>query len=297
MDRWLDNTRIFHWERCPRYFHWRHECGLVGLEEPHSAALNYGSAVHAGFEAAFKAMAAGLPLELAERHGWEAIETYFDEVGDPVGDWRTREVAVAAWSEWLRCTRDAISEWPEIVLVEHRVAVKVPDTDWVFLARVDLVVANATHLMIVDHKTTSRPIGPAVLTMTESPQLRTYAWAIEEALRDGRTINAAYNICASSRRRNRIGWGQLVVDHAFSPIGVTPALLAMHLQRIHHTIEAIESPQRPLRLSACSGSYGTRCEFWALCSNIGWREPTSADIEWALTVGFREEPWHPFERR
>jgi len=300
---WLDNTRIIALERCPRSYYWRHEKNLT-KSSAISAALLYGSCVHKAFEEGLKHIKAGGTQERAYAIALDAFKSRWEEedinnLELMEDDWRGYGSFNEAFMSWWPSTLEAISFWPNLEIVEARLAVPVPNTkDWEYRCRVDLCLSNGGSYMIVDHKTTSRSISLATNIYVNSPQITTYAWAWSRYKQKDVVIGAAYNFLHSAKRRTKTGWGKLSVDHGFVPVAVTPKILWMMEKRITQAVEEIRSRRYtnnwPLRLSQCQGRYDT-CEFKLLCDNIGFDSPHDSYVEYALESGYVIEEWDPFQ--
>jgi len=306
MEKWLDNTKISSWERCPREFFLRH-CLHLTKEDRGSVATEFGKAFHLACELVFT----GTPLEsalneavrtfkeslLSLMESAEADSLYEDGRSDPDTLLRSLHYffTSGAGSELLGVLKHSQTEL--------QLTYSDPEIGWDLLARIDLL--GETHsgtVLLVDFKTTGwnlRSWGAKILTDT---QLQTYALVVTSVT--SRKVDAgAYAVLQVQRRRLRSGAfsPNISLDSALFPLALTEDHLQRAKDRFKQTAKALEqaweSRSFPCVWSSCSRMNGV-CQFHPLCERF-WKAELSKEEEQirevAFSLGFVEQRWDPFD--
>lgn len=299
LPRWIDNSKLSQFEICPRSFLYRYALHLTAKTP--SAALIYGTAIHAGLEAGFRSLSKGKEEAMdASLKGfmqsWESQQEKLPQPIDPTMEWRGPAVAVQSLTHFWTTQWPLIASW-EVVGVEMGIEAPIPETSWRYRCRIDLFARVSSGAFIVDHKTTSWPIARMIKTDVIAPQLPSYLLACK--LAGFSPTGAMYNYLYAFSRKTKSGFSQPTVDCQLLPTTIPENRLEQVHKRMVFLIREIEECYEkwswPMRLISCPGTYGS-CEFLSLCDMYGWELPKAEEIlDEALGIGFMIDEWRPFD--
>ena len=307
LEKWLDNTKMGTFERCPREFFLRHILMLT-RESEGSVATEFGKAFHHTLELYFS----GTDKDEAIQSGVLKLQESINRLIE-AGDERVYEDARADIDTFVRAiqyflTAGAGQELRSIVKnakCELKLTYTEPESKWSLLGRIDLLAeTHAGQHMLVDFKTTSwglRGWGNKLLTDT---QLQTYAFIATKTLVVKEVHAGAYAILHVQRRKLKSGQfsPNITLDSALLPLALTQDHLARAENRfltVSKSIErAYESKHFPCVWSQCNRLTGV-CQFHPLCERF-WRSSLeNSEVEHiyeiAFSLGYIQHRWHPFE--
>jgi hypothetical protein len=180
----LTSSRFTTWQRCPRAHHYRYEAGIVSCDRQ-SAALAFGTAIHAGLESWWLTIQAGDPgralsgaLEAAEMALWTCGRN--GEEPDPYDLARLTALLCAydaRWQSWACGTEVLAVERAFEYELTNPVTGDVAQT-WRVAGKIDLLLRLADgRVAILEHKTRTGDAGAGSdyrRRLTLDPQISTY---------------------------------------------------------------------------------------------------------------------------
>lgn len=310
----FDNLQRECFSRCPMEFYWAHRLHLQ--PESKSAALVFGIALHAGLEKFYK---------IVQSLGWDAARasladcceaiaaSYAAESSEPgrtvpAGDWRTADLAIAAFLQYVQdyttdaFTVHAVERYFELALPATALT-SVPDSDGIeviYCGNMDLALEypNARRWLAVDHKTTSQWMSKALSRLQRHPQLVGYSWALDKLFPHAENAGPCANVLQVSCRKLTGGsWSTVTTNFDRTPHIVLSAndyrqweeFIAWTAVQLHHYNTAGFFPQN---LQACNREWGS-CPYVQLCQTLG----PDADPATISRYGFVVSEWNPANRR
>jgi hypothetical protein len=177
----LTSSRFTTWQRCPRAHHYRYEAGIASCDRQ-SAALAFGTAIHAGLESWWLTIQAGDPGR-ALSGALEAAEGSLGASGDGADPYDLARLLAmlcaydARWLTWACGT--------EVLAVEQAFEYELTDPvtgktaqTWRVAGKIDLLLRLADgRVAILEHKTRTGDAGAGSdyrRRLTLDPQISTY---------------------------------------------------------------------------------------------------------------------------
>lgn len=308
MMKWIDNTRIGCLERCPREFLYRHVLGLVP-PQVRRLPQAFGNAIHRAIE---KAIEVSLrPQEALEAALDEWQVAFLQEVlplADEEGpDYRLERDTGEALLRHLFSPDGAMTAFlgtvDEVLGTEMRLEVPVevgPGIVWTFRGRADVVARlKMGSDCLMDIKTTGWHLTGWHEKMQADTQLHSYAWALKQLGYD--IYSACYVVGKVNRRLLKDGrWSpNISVDSAMFPVACTEDYMEKMWWRMRRAALELEGRLAVNHWECRFGSclrFNNVCGYQPLCDRF-WREDSpELDYlkEFAVSLGFRIEPWDPF---
>lgn len=174
----LTSSRLATWQRCPRAHHYRYEAGIVSRDRT-SAALTFGTAIHAGLEAWWLTIQAGDPGR-ALAGALEAAEGSLGHEADPYDLSRLLAMLCAydaRWQSWACGTEVLAVETAFEYELAHPVTGEVAQT-WRVAGKIDALLRLADgRVAILEHKTRTGDAGAGSdyrRRLTMDAQISTY---------------------------------------------------------------------------------------------------------------------------
>jgi hypothetical protein len=174
-DRLYDNTRLSDYDRCPRYYYYRHHKGW-SIDAPPGKALAFGASWHEGMDVIWQSLLkddatkeysvedrsvekVALDAQAAFQRMW-TDEWGFDPAPDPDDkrDFRHAMTAAEMYYEYIDKRSDLFMR-SDIFLIEVEKTFVVPldptDASLFYVGRMDKVFRLGDQVLIGEHKTTS----------------------------------------------------------------------------------------------------------------------------------------------
>jgi hypothetical protein len=174
----LTSSRLTTWQRCPRAHHYRYEAGIVSVDRQ-SAALSFGTAIHAGLESWWLTIQAGDPGR-ALAGALEAAEGSLGPGADPYDAARLLAMLAAYDARWLTwaCGTEVLAvERAFSYELANPVTGEVAQT-WRIAGKIDALLRLADgRVAILEHKTRTGDAGAGSdyrRRLTLDPQISTY---------------------------------------------------------------------------------------------------------------------------
>ena len=306
LEKWLDNTKIGTFERCPREFFLRHVLFLTRHSEG-SVATEFGKAFHSALELFFS----GKPVEEAIQLGALKLQESLSRLAES-GNERVYEDGRADIDTFVRALQYFLNSGAgrelSSLIKDAKCELKlrlVDKSGWELLGRIDLLAeTHSGQIMIVDFKTTGWSIKSYAQKILTDTQLQTYALIVKETA-VARTVHAgAYAVLYVKRARLKSGQlsPSISLDSALLPLALTQDHLDRALARFRSAREEIERAYSrmhfPCIWSQCQRIAGI-CQFHPLCERFWRTELTPQNIEHIYEVAFGldfvQHRWHPFE--
>lgn len=305
LEKWLDNTKMSAFERCPREFFLRHVLMLT-KESEGSVATEFGKAFHKTLELYFS----GTPTEEAIQQGALHLQESVSRLLE-AGHERVFDDPRADIDTFIRAVQHFLTAGAGMELRSMTKSAKcelkltLTDGDWSLLGRIDMLAeTHAGQNLLVDFKTTAwglRGWGNRLITDT---QLQTYALIAVSTLVVDTVHAGAYAVLYVNRRKLASGqWSpNISLDSALFPLALTHD----HLKRAEHRFRlcreqiqrAYESMHFPCIWSSCGRLGSGVCQFHPLCERF-WSSDLRSELqhiyEVAFSLGYIQHRWHPFE--
>ena len=317
IEKWLDNSKMGAFERCPREFLLRYILHLDKKTEKGQVALAFGKAFHYGCEIYFQ----NIPhddrqqvLQTAISKATEQLQQTLSELAsigseeiysDPRADidFLARTLSYfftsGAGKELSDMTLEAK---PEVHMEwEHE------DTGWKLVGKADLILQTLSKsTIVIDFKTTRWTIKTQWGTKAQTDtQLSTYCLLAKTTGLVNNIDAVAYAVIRADRRQLKNGqWSpSITLESDFFPVAITQDHLDRALFRFIRIVNSVdtsdlENPEPksfPPVFSSCQ-RLGGNCKFFPLCE-LTWKSEDIEEIrEVALRLDYKEDRWHPFEQ-
>jgi len=309
MEKWIDNSKVSTLESCPREFYLRYVLHLTKTKA--TTAQAFGTAIHIAIQ---KAIAETLdPPQALEKalDIWEptlieamqpVLETSHEE--DLIDDYRYEPSTGVLALMHLFSPEGALYsmlQWAEkIIGTELQLRCPLP-LGWEFLGPADIVIKTTSgDISLVDIKTTGWNLEVWATKAQADIQLHGYSYALQK----GHSItpnSCAYLVLQVNRRMLKSGaWSDKpTLKSQIFPTAVTQNHLDRIADRLHHAVLQIEgrklSNSWPCIWSSCL-RFNRLCQFFPLCERF-WKDfNPEAILETALSLGYIQNRWHPFEK-
>lgn len=267
-----DNTVLSWHDRCPQLYEY---AALRGLTSPGtSAALQFGSILHAGLEAWYRTHDARAALE--------AVRDYQDFEEIP-GEYRTRGRALSTIAEHIEWWGENTDWWGDEVLFTESPFTLEDSDGFRYGGRIDLIVMYHGKPWIVDHKSTSRG-GNSYWTQFElNPQLAGYVWAgsllhgepIAGVIVNRMVVHANKKPASEMFERRAFLYSQQKIDD----------WRRSKIAQYHEMQKHLESGYYPRRTRNCVEKFGT-CQFHDICTT-----DKLEDREMLIERNYIVKPW------
>jgi RecB family exonuclease len=177
----LTSSRLTTWQRCPRAHHYRYEAGIVSVDRQ-SAALAFGTAIHAGLESWWLTIQAGDPGR-ALSGALEAAEGSLAPPGTEADPYDLARLTAllcaydARWQSWACGTEVLAVERAFEYELANPVSGQIAQT-WRVAGKIDALLRLADgRVAILEHKTRAGDAGAGSdyrRRLTLDPQISTY---------------------------------------------------------------------------------------------------------------------------
>lgn len=306
LERWLDNTKMGTFERCPREFFMRHVLFLTRHSEG-SVATEFGKAFHTALEHFFSGKSKDEAIQLGALQLQESLSRLIE-----AGDERVYEDGRSDIDTFVRAVQYFLSSGAGMELSSITKSAQcelkltlVDESGWELLGRIDMLVeTHSGQIMIVDFKTTGWNIKSYAQKILTDTQLQTYALIVQETA-VAKTVNAgAYAVLYVNRKKLKSGHFSptISLDSALLPLALTQDHLERARSRFKLSVQNIEraweTKSFPCVWSQCGRINGI-CQFHPLCERF-WKADLSKNsveqiFEVAFSLGYIQHRWHPFE--
>ena len=248
-----DNTMMSDWARCPFLYNVRH---VLGLRRPGtSAALQYGSALHAGLAVWYEEWD---PVKAAE-----AIINYtpWEVIPD---DFRTKERAVAKFADYVQHYGEEESWFggrAGTILTETAFDIE-DDDGFRWGGRIDYLPLYHGKPWVLDHKTTARFSSGYFDQFYHSPQMSGYVWAGGKL--HGQTVAGVIINCIVTHKVPKTAEQQLHRRPILYDEWKLSEWKEAMIQNYHAIAEARASNNFPRNRYNCINKYG-HCPLFDIC--------------------------------
>lgn len=318
IEKWLDNSKMGAFERCPREFFLRYVLHLQKPQEKGQIALLFGKAFHIGCEEFFKARNSGLSpeksLEVSISKAIEEFQTFLSQFSienpqseelleDPRAD--VDFLARTLSFFFTAGTGKELSDMTRRALTELLIEWKPQNSEWKLLGRVDLIIETLSQsTILIDFKTTRYSISRNWSEKSQTDvQLSTYCLLALKVLVVQKIDAVAYAVVQADRRRLKNGrWSPTItLKSELFPLAMTQDHIERAEYRFSRIVNSVDTsaqdpkPQSfPPVFGSCQRLKGI-CQFFPLCE-LTWKSQTWDDVlEIAERLGYIQSRWHPFE--
>lgn len=247
-----DNTVLGWHDRCARLYEYSALRGLVAPGT--SAALQFGSLIHAGLEAWYRTRDPNKALA--------AIRDFedFEEIPD---EFRTRGRALVTIAEYIDWWGENELWWGKDVLFTETPFTIRDATGFRYGGRIDLIVMYHGKPWVVDHKTTSRGGSSWWNQFEISPQMAGYVWA--GAQLHGEPIAGVIINRLLIHKNKKPASEQFQRKAFYFEEYKLEEWKQAKIEQYHLIKQQQDAGHFPMRTRACVEKYGT-CQFHQICT-------------------------------
>jgi len=297
MKKWIDNSQISTYERCPREWYLRYHLGLKKPTYKGLVAQEFGKAFHRAIELFFKSHSVEECIEIAVSEFQETLndlsvknptEEFLQELyEDPRADvdLLSRTIGYFLTEGVGKQIKDmTLKAHPEVLL-----SVYDPRTQFHLIGRIDLIIETfGESKLMVDIKTTRYSIQQ---NWTVKAQTDTQLGFINAV---------SYAVLRVDRRKLKSGvWSpKITLESDFFPVAITRTEIQKALFRFRMVASEINSKDLddpmnfPCRFTSCQ-RFNSACQFHPLCQ-ITWNSRDKQEIqETAQRLELIIEQWSP----